>query len=133
MYLPICFYDFVWLKFRVLLPYFAEGFSSFRQAFPEWCEDDSQAHNKEMESSRNAQADQLMGLRLVFLAPSSEKKPNFNGVSKLIFIYFPFSTDHFAFPRHIPIRHAAAQPNLRTAKAPRIITTTTISTRRLSR
>ncbi|XP_064545904.1 dual specificity protein phosphatase Mpk3 [Drosophila montana] len=40
-----------------------DGFSSFRQAFPEWCEDDNQAHNKEMESSRNAQADQLMGLR----------------------------------------------------------------------
>ncbi|XP_030387121.1 dual specificity protein phosphatase Mpk3 [Scaptodrosophila lebanonensis] len=40
-----------------------EGFSSFRQAFPEWCEDDNQVHNKEMESSRNAQADQLMGLR----------------------------------------------------------------------
>ncbi|KAH8419633.1 hypothetical protein KR222_011180 [Zaprionus bogoriensis] len=40
-----------------------EGFSSFRQAFPEWCEDDNQTHNKEMESSRNAQADQLMGLR----------------------------------------------------------------------
>jgi len=41
----------------------ADGFSSFRQAFPEWCEDDNQAHNKEMESSRNTQADQLMGLR----------------------------------------------------------------------
>ncbi|KAH8296347.1 hypothetical protein KR054_004926 [Drosophila jambulina] len=40
-----------------------DGFSSFRQAFPEWCEDDSQAHNKEMESSRNVQTDQLMGLR----------------------------------------------------------------------
>ncbi|KAM8708081.1 hypothetical protein ACLKA7_015108 [Drosophila subpalustris] len=40
-----------------------DGFSSFRQAFPEWCEDDNQAHNKEMESSRNTQADQLMGLR----------------------------------------------------------------------
>ncbi|ALC45147.1 Mkp3 [Drosophila busckii] len=40
-----------------------DGFSSFRQAFPEWCEDDNQAHTKEMESSRNAQADQLMGLR----------------------------------------------------------------------
>ncbi|XP_036670977.1 dual specificity protein phosphatase Mpk3 [Drosophila suzukii] len=40
-----------------------DGFSSFRQAFPEWCEDDNQAHNKEMESSRNVQTDQLMGLR----------------------------------------------------------------------
>ncbi|KAH8364146.1 hypothetical protein KR084_002987 [Drosophila pseudotakahashii] len=40
-----------------------DGFSSFRQAFPEWCEDDNQAQNKEMESSRNVQTDQLMGLR----------------------------------------------------------------------
>ncbi|XP_001352925.4 dual specificity protein phosphatase Mpk3 [Drosophila persimilis] len=40
-----------------------DGFSSFRLAFPEWCEDDSQAQNKEMESSRNVQTDQLMGLR----------------------------------------------------------------------
>ncbi|BFF97075.1 dual specificity protein phosphatase Mpk3 [Drosophila madeirensis] len=40
-----------------------DGFSSFRLAFPEWCEDDSQSHNKEMESSRNVQTDQLMGLR----------------------------------------------------------------------
>ncbi|XP_036326105.1 dual specificity protein phosphatase Mpk3-like isoform X1 [Rhagoletis pomonella] len=39
-----------------------DGFSSFRQAFPEWCEDDS-AQNKEMESSHSTQADQLMGLR----------------------------------------------------------------------
>uniref|UniRef100_W8ADW6 protein-tyrosine-phosphatase n=2 Tax=Ceratitis capitata TaxID=7213 RepID=W8ADW6_CERCA len=39
-----------------------DGFSSFRQAFPEWCEDDS-AQNREMESSRSTQADQLMGLR----------------------------------------------------------------------
>lgn len=67
MYLEISICDCVWLKFRVLLSSFAEGFSSFRQAFPEWCEDDNQAHNKEMESSRNAQADQLMGLRWVLL------------------------------------------------------------------
>ncbi|XP_017072075.1 dual specificity protein phosphatase Mpk3 [Drosophila eugracilis] len=40
-----------------------DGFNSFRQAFPEWCEDGSQGHNKEMESSRNVQTDQLMGLR----------------------------------------------------------------------
>ncbi|XP_016967182.1 dual specificity protein phosphatase Mpk3 [Drosophila biarmipes] len=40
-----------------------DGFSSFRQAFPEWCEDDNQGHNNEMESSRNVQTDQLMGLR----------------------------------------------------------------------
>ncbi|XP_067643924.1 dual specificity protein phosphatase Mpk3 [Eurosta solidaginis] len=39
-----------------------DGFSSFRQAFPEWCEDDS-AQNKEMESTHSTQADQLMGLR----------------------------------------------------------------------
>ncbi|XP_037901071.1 dual specificity protein phosphatase Mpk3 [Glossina fuscipes] len=39
-----------------------DGFSSFRQTFPEWCEDDS-PQNKEMESSRNTQTDQLMGLR----------------------------------------------------------------------
>lgn len=40
-----------------------DGFFSFRQAFPEWCEDDNQAHNKEMESSRKVKTDQLMGLR----------------------------------------------------------------------
>ncbi|KAH8301249.1 hypothetical protein KR018_009246 [Drosophila ironensis] len=40
-----------------------DGFFSFRQAFPEWCEDDNQAHNEEMEPRRNVQADQLMGLR----------------------------------------------------------------------
>ncbi|XP_001973300.3 dual specificity protein phosphatase Mpk3 [Drosophila erecta] len=40
-----------------------DGFNNFRQAFPEWCEDDNQAHNKEIESSRNVQTDQLMGLR----------------------------------------------------------------------
>ncbi|XP_044313457.1 dual specificity protein phosphatase Mpk3 [Drosophila rhopaloa] len=40
-----------------------DGFTSFRQAFPEWCEDDNQAHNNKMESSRNVQTDQLMGLR----------------------------------------------------------------------
>ncbi|XP_075162033.1 mitogen-activated protein kinase phosphatase 3 [Haematobia irritans] len=39
-----------------------DGFCSFRQTFPEWCEDDS-LQNKEMESSRSTQADQLMGLR----------------------------------------------------------------------
>ncbi|XP_055902789.1 dual specificity protein phosphatase Mpk3 [Eupeodes corollae] len=39
-----------------------DGFSSFRDAFPEWCEDDSN-QNQEMESSRGTQADQLMGLR----------------------------------------------------------------------
>ncbi|XP_037934077.1 dual specificity protein phosphatase Mpk3 isoform X2 [Teleopsis dalmanni] len=39
-----------------------DGFSSFRQAFPEWCEDIS-SQNTEMESSRSTQADQLMGLR----------------------------------------------------------------------
>lgn len=39
-----------------------DGFSSFRDAFPEWCEDDSNP-NQEMESSRGTQADQLMGLR----------------------------------------------------------------------
>lgn len=50
------------LKFPPLM-YLSDGFSSFRQAFPEWCEDDNQAHNKEMESSRNVQTDQLMGLR----------------------------------------------------------------------
>jgi len=51
------------LKFPLSFFYLADGFSSFRQAFPEWCEDDNQAHNKEMESSRNVQTDQLMGLR----------------------------------------------------------------------
>ncbi|XP_058976240.1 dual specificity protein phosphatase Mpk3 isoform X3 [Musca domestica] len=40
----------------------SDGFCSFRQTFPEWCEDDS-LQNKEMESSRSTQADQLMGLR----------------------------------------------------------------------
>lgn len=39
-----------------------DGFCSFRQTFPEWCEDDS-LKNKEIESSRSSQADQLMGLR----------------------------------------------------------------------
>ncbi|TMW50679.1 hypothetical protein DOY81_004247 [Sarcophaga bullata] len=39
-----------------------DGFCSFRQTFPEWCEDGS-LQNKEMESSRSTQADQLMGLR----------------------------------------------------------------------
>lgn len=43
--------------------YLSDGFFSFRQAFPEWCEDDNQAHNKEMESSRKVKTDQLMGLR----------------------------------------------------------------------
>lgn len=39
-----------------------DGFSSFRDAFPEWCEENSQ--NQEMESSRGTtQTDQLMGLR----------------------------------------------------------------------
>ncbi|XP_055857605.1 dual specificity protein phosphatase Mpk3 [Episyrphus balteatus] len=38
-----------------------DGFSNFRDAFPEWCEDDS--NQQEMESSRGTQADQLMGLR----------------------------------------------------------------------
>ncbi|XP_013108422.1 dual specificity protein phosphatase Mpk3 [Stomoxys calcitrans] len=39
-----------------------DGFCSFRQTFPEWCEDDS-LQSKELESSRSTQADQLMGLR----------------------------------------------------------------------
>lgn len=42
--------------------YLQDGFSSFRDAFPEWCADDS--HGQEIESSRGTvQADQLMGLR----------------------------------------------------------------------
>lgn len=48
------------LKFFIF--FFSDGFCSFRQTFPEWCEDGS-LQNKEMESSRSTQADQLMGLR----------------------------------------------------------------------
>jgi len=35
-------------------------------------------------------------------------------------------TDRYAFPRHIPIRRAAAQPNPRTVRAPHIIIITII-------
>ncbi|EDV97590.1 GH16949 [Drosophila grimshawi] len=59
-----------------------DGFSSFRHAFPEWCEDDNQAHNKEMESSRNAQADQLMGLRSLRIStPHSDSACSSSGES----------------------------------------------------
>lgn len=51
-----------YLKINLSFIFFTDGFSSFRQTFPEWCEDDS-LQNKEMESSRNTQTDQLMGLR----------------------------------------------------------------------
>ncbi|KAH8372076.1 hypothetical protein KR093_009988 [Drosophila rubida] len=59
-----------------------DGFSSFHQAFPEWCEDDSQAHSKEMESSRNTQADQLMGLRSLRIStPHSDSACSSSGES----------------------------------------------------
>ncbi|XP_060652135.1 dual specificity protein phosphatase Mpk3 [Drosophila nasuta] len=59
-----------------------EGFSSFHQAFPEWCEDDNQAHSKEMESSRNTQADQLMGLRSLRIStPHSDSACSSSGES----------------------------------------------------
>ncbi|XP_034106650.1 dual specificity protein phosphatase Mpk3 [Drosophila albomicans] len=59
-----------------------DGFSSFHQAFPEWCEDDNQAHSKEMESSRNTQADQLMGLRSLRIStPHSDSACSSSGES----------------------------------------------------
>lgn len=50
------------LKFFRFENLFPDGFHSFRDAFPEWCEENSS--NQDMESSPGTtQADQLMGLR----------------------------------------------------------------------
>lgn len=45
--------------------FLVDGFTSFRRAYPEWCEEECR-QMKELESSRNTQADQLMGLRCVY-------------------------------------------------------------------
>lgn len=41
--------------------YFSDGFTSFRDAFPEWCEDDST--NTDTTHRGTAPTEQLMGLR----------------------------------------------------------------------
>lgn len=49
--------------FCIIVILISDGFSNFRDAFPEWCEDDST--NTDSQTSR-AQAEQLMGLKWVF-------------------------------------------------------------------
>lgn len=43
--------------------YFSDGFTSFRDAFPEWCEDDSTNTDTTQVHRGTAPTEQLMGLR----------------------------------------------------------------------
>lgn len=45
---------------------FLDGFASFREAFPEWCEDDSVTQSESAKSLGANHSESLMGLKYVF-------------------------------------------------------------------
>lgn len=46
---------------------FSDGFASFREAFPEWCEDESVTASENAKSLGTNHSESLMGLRYVFI------------------------------------------------------------------